>query len=96
MAASKLFESASPYFALLSSVCIAVIGFTNPQRRANGYVAAWRIVGTGLLRYEAGESTLADLISAIERGEAHIGEIDSTDTNKFRRHLPEEKTRNGI
>jgi hypothetical protein len=87
LAASSIVYGAAPYFAVLSSVCVAILGFTNPQRRANAYVAAWRIVGSALLRYGAGESTVSDLVSAVDRGEAIIGGIDTRDANEFSRAL---------
>jgi len=88
LAASKVAGDAAPYFAVLSSVCIAVLGFTNPQRRANAYVAAWRIVGSALLRYGTGESNVSDLVSAVDRGEEIIGVIDTRDANEFSKGLP--------
>lgn len=87
LAASSVAGRAAPYFAVASSVCIAILGFTNPQRRANAYVAAWRIVGSALLRYAAGESAVSDLVSAVDRGEAIIGEIDTKDANEFSKDL---------
>jgi hypothetical protein len=87
LAASSVAGTAAPYFAVLSSICIAILGFTNPQRRANGYVAAWRIVGSALLRYAAGDASVSDLVSAVDRGEAIIGEIDIKDANEFSKHL---------
>src|SRR5262249_2758159 len=80
LAASSASGRAAPYFAVSSSVCIAVLGFLSPQRRANGYVAAWRIVSTALLRYGAGECSVSDLIAAVDQGEAIIGEVDVKDT----------------
>jgi len=80
-ASDKVAGSWSPYFAVLSSISIAVLGFTNPQRRANAYVAAWRMVGVALLYYKAGSSTVYDLIATLDRAEALIGEIDTKDTN---------------
>jgi hypothetical protein len=75
-AAAKQVTSAAPYFAILSSICFAVIGFTNPQRRANGYVGAWRILGTARLKYENGLCDLAALIAAVDQGEAAIAQAD--------------------
>jgi uncharacterized protein (DUF1501 family) len=92
LAASRVLDKASAYFALLSSVSIAVMGFTNPQRRANAYVAAWRMVSVALLRYEAGQSTVAELISAVDRGEAHIGEMDTLEAGQSRRHMAGNET----
>lgn len=60
----------------VSAVCLAVIGFTGSQRRANAYVSAWRVVGTAMLRYKGGLISLDDLISALDRGEAAITEAD--------------------
>lgn len=75
LAAAELGKT-SPYFALLSSLCIAVLGFTNPQRPAHAYATAWRRLGSALLRYEANECKLTDVILAVDQGEAAIAEVD--------------------
>jgi len=76
-AAEKVSGTGAPYFAVVSSLCFAVIGFMNPQRRANAYVSAWRVLGTTLLRHEAGQCDISDVIAAMDRGEAAIGEADA-------------------
>ncbi len=76
-AAENVSGAAAPYFAALSSLCFAIIGFANPQRRANAYVSAWRTLGTALLLYEAGKYDISQVIAAVDRGEAAIGEADA-------------------
>jgi hypothetical protein len=80
-AADKVVGHTAPGFAVFSSICIAILAFTNPQRRANGYVAAWRVLGSALLTYETGESSISELIAAVDRGEAIIGGVDTKDSH---------------
>lgn len=75
-AAEKVTGISAPYFAALSSVCMALIGFTNPQRRAIAYLRAWRLLDGALLRHEAGNLGLSDLVETVERGESIIAEAD--------------------
>lgn len=91
-ASDKVAGSWSPYYAVLSSICIAVLGFTNPQRRANAYVAAWRMVSIALLHYKAGSSTVYDLVATVDRAEALIGEMDTKDINHSLAALAGNKT----
>jgi len=83
LAAAKVAGEAAPYFAVLSSAAVAVLGFTNPQRRANAYVNAWRILGSALLRYQVGQCELSDVIEAVDRGEASIGEADTRSADEL-------------
>jgi hypothetical protein len=76
-AAEKVSGNAAPYFAVLSSVCIAVIGFSGPQRRAQSYVTAWRALGSALMRYKAGACDLLAVLEALDAGEKAIADGDA-------------------
>ena len=76
-AATQVSGEVAPYFAVLSSVCVAMLGFLDPQRRANAYVTAWRTLDSSLLRYKAGSCEISALIDSLDHGEAAIAEADA-------------------
>jgi hypothetical protein len=64
------------WIAVVSSVSVAVIGFLNPQREANRYIRAWRILDDAFLLYNYAGGNTDVLITAIRRGEAILGESE--------------------
>jgi hypothetical protein len=81
LAASQVAGDWKPTFALVSSLLIAFIAFANPQRRANSYIGAWRVLGTALLRYGGGELEFAGLVAEVKRGEDIIADGSAPDTD---------------
>jgi hypothetical protein len=75
-ASDKVSGPWAPYYAVVSSLCFAVIGFANPQRRASGYIRAWRVVGSAVLRFDTGQISLPQLIDIVDQGESAISEAD--------------------
>ena len=60
----------------ISAVCLAVIGFLQPQRQYLTFVRAWRHLEAASLRYRHGLETIESLLRAMERGEAMITETE--------------------
>lgn len=64
-------------FAWISAICIALITFLMPSRRAKAYVNAWRILNDACNRYKMDESyTIKELLDAVKEGEKLIGSSD--------------------
>lgn len=63
--------------AWISAICIALITFLLPSRRAKAYVEAWRLLHDAVTRYEEDESyELQELLNAARKGEELIGQSD--------------------
>ena len=81
VASNPKFLSGVPYLlellAWLAAVCIALITFLMPSRRAKAYVSAWRVLHDACTRYET-DSTyqLQQLLDAAKRGEELISQSD--------------------
>lgn len=64
-------------FAWISAICMALITFLMPSRKARCYVMAARLLGDALRRYKSGEQTSAKTINdAIDQGESQISLAD--------------------
>jgi hypothetical protein len=47
-------DSAVPYVTLLSTLCVGIIGFVDPERRGRRFLRAFRVVDAALLDYKYG------------------------------------------
>ena len=70
-----------PYFidivAWLAAVCIALIVFLMPSRRARAYVAAWRLLCDACNRYKIDDNyQIKELLDAVKEGEKIIASSD--------------------
>jgi hypothetical protein len=64
-------------FAWISAICIALITFLMPSRRARAYVNAWRILNDACNRYKMDEKyTIKELLDAVKEGEKIISTAD--------------------
>ncbi len=64
-------------FAWISAICIALITFLMPSRRAKAYVNAWRILNDACNRYKLDEKyTIEELLNGVKDGEGIIGTSD--------------------
>lgn len=81
VASQPKFLSAIPYlidgFAWISAICIALITFLMPSRRAKAYVSAWRILNDACNRYKMDETySTQELLNAVKKGEDIIASSD--------------------
>ncbi len=64
-------------FAWISAVCIALMTFLMPSRRAKAYVNAWRILNDACNRYKLDEDyPISELLNAVKKGEEIIAPSD--------------------
>lgn len=62
--------------AAASAICLAVLGFVQPDRKYLKFSRAWSILDVAALRYRYGEATLAELMDALDHGEQVITEFE--------------------
>ena len=64
--------------AWISALCVALLVFLEPKRRARAYAAAWRILHKeiGLFVHGAANAAPNRLFDAIAQGEEHIAKLD--------------------
>lgn len=70
----------SKYLSALSALCVAFLGFAQPDRKYTKFVRAWRVLDVAALRYRHHELQKTDLINAVETGEKIITSFEE-DTN---------------
>ena len=66
----------SRYLSVISAVCIALLGFTQPEKKYIKFVRAWRILDIAAMRYRYGIISINSLFDALERGEQSITEFE--------------------
>jgi len=81
VASRPKFLLAVPYliegFAWISAICIVLVIFLMPSRRAKSYVNAWRILNDACNRYKMDERyTIEKLLDAVKECEKIIGASD--------------------
>jgi hypothetical protein len=65
--------------AWMSAICIALITFLMPSRRAKAYVAAWRLLNDACNRYKLDPTyPVQELLNAATKGEEIISSADPT------------------
>jgi len=63
--------------AWISAICIALLTFLMPSRRAKAYIDAWRILNNSCNRYKMSEDyTVEQLLDAVASGENTIATSD--------------------
>jgi hypothetical protein len=64
--------------AWLSALCVALLVFLEPKRRARAYAAAWRILHkeTGQFAHGPEDAPPNRLFEAIAQGEEHLARLD--------------------
>jgi len=62
--------------AAAAEICLAILGFVQPDRKYLRFSRAWSILDVAALRYRYGEATLAELMDALDRGEQVIAESE--------------------
>ena len=63
--------------AWISAICMALITFLMPSRRAKAYVAAWRLLNDACNRFKLDQQfPIQELLDAVKKGEEIIGRSD--------------------
>ena len=75
LAASAIFYPV--WCSVTSAICLATLGFAQPQRVYLKFVRAWRILDIAALRYRYGNLNQAELFAALVQAEAAISESES-------------------
>lgn len=68
--------------AAIAAICLAVLGFVQPDRRYQKFVRAWRALDPVVLRYRYGKATLDEVFAALERGESIISDYEQQISGK--------------
>ncbi len=81
VASQPKFLSAVPHLmdvlAWISAICITLITFLMPSRRANAYVNAWRLLTDACNRYKLDDTyPVQELLNAVREGEKIIAASD--------------------
>lgn len=69
---------------VISSFCIAFVGFGNPRREYSKFAHAVRVLYMATLRYRYGEIEMKELLKAVEQGETIIQNYESDDPPSLR------------
>lgn len=72
----------SRYLSVVSAVCIALLGFTQPEKKYIKFVRAWRILDIAAMRYRYKLIPISSLLDALERGEQSITEFEQEISSK--------------
>lgn len=59
--------------ATVSGICAAILAFTDPKNKANGYDKAVMVVRAAVRRYRYRQLSLAALFDAVDEGDQLIG-----------------------
>jgi hypothetical protein len=78
-AGSGLLSALSSMFAFMSTVCIAILAFSNPRKEYGKFARASRVLHMAVLRYQLRQIDLNDLLNAVEQGEKIIEKAESDD-----------------
>ena len=73
---------ASQILAAISAVCIAILGFAQPEKKYLKFVRAWRVLDAAVLKYKYGKIDLDVLLEKLERGEQLITEVERDELRK--------------
>lgn len=65
-------------FAWLSALCVGLLVFLEPRKRARAYTAAWRLLHTAIGKFRHDRNQVAPdvLVDAITQGEEFIARLD--------------------
>lgn len=69
---------------VISSFCIAFLGFGNPRKEYSKFAHAVRVLYMATLRYRYGQIEMKELLKAVERGETIIQNYESDDPPSLR------------
>ncbi len=78
---------ASQILAAISAVCIAILGFAQPEKKYFKFVRAWRVLDAAVLKYRYGKIDLDTLLETVERGEELITEVERDALKKPRKQI---------
>lgn len=78
-AGSGLFSAFASMFAFMSTLCIAILAFSNPRKEYGKFARAGRVLHMAVIRYKLHQIELSDLLNAVEQGEKIIEKAESDD-----------------
>lgn len=85
-AATQISRGAAPYFSLVATLCIGIIGFASPEKRAQMFIEAYGVIDNALLEYELTMKTSnpdeESLVKAIKKAEGIANPGISTNSQK--------------
>lgn len=81
LAAADIFDI-SQFLAALSAVCIAILGFAQPERKYMKFVRAWRVLDAAVLKYRYGKIDLDTLLDTVDRGEQLLTDFEQETLKK--------------
>lgn len=73
---------------VISATSMAVLGFTQPDRKYIKFVRAWRILDIAAIRYRYRQIDITELLESLERGEKSITEFEQELSSKSAVKLP--------
>jgi hypothetical protein len=83
-AAADAYSRWASLWMVVSSFCIAFVGFGNPRREYDKFARAVRVLYIATLRYRYGQIEMKELLKAVERGETIIQSYESDDGPSLR------------
>jgi hypothetical protein len=75
LAAADIFDI-SQFLAALSAVCIAILGFAQPERKYMKFARAWRVLDAAALKYKYRKIDLETLLDTVDRGEQMLTDFE--------------------
>ena len=61
---------------IISAICIAIIGFMQPNRKYSHYVTAWRILDEKVNMYRYNLITIRELVEGMAFAEKTLGQVE--------------------
>jgi hypothetical protein len=84
VAAVDMYSPWASLWMVISSFCIAFVGFGNPRREYSKFAHAVRVLYMATLRYRHGQIEMKELLNAVEQGETIIQSYESDDPPSLR------------
>jgi hypothetical protein len=84
-AAADRYSPWASLWMVVSSFCMTFLAFGNPRKEYNKFARAVRVLYSATLRYRYGLIEAAELLDAVDRGEAIIDSAESDDAPSLQR-----------
>ncbi len=75
-AATNVSRSLAPYFSVAAALCIAFVGFANPQKQAHKNISAYIILDAAIMAYDTKEINENGLKDEIQKSEIIANPLD--------------------
>jgi len=89
--AAANFEDYSQFAAIISALCIGVLGFVQPEQKYLKFIQAWRRLDSSMMKFKFGQIEIGALLQAVEDSESIITEIEK-ETRKTTTEIPTNPT----